>query len=201
MFAPAFGHTLAAPDAEPPHVWWADFDKTGLVDFGDLSFFAPNFGKSRSAAQAGTQTLVFPTNFPDAWRAGSGTDEGEGEGMADGEMQERPTTGLDDRVPAAADAMFAQWDIAEERRTQPWLQPRIATGRHESGRRIEAPQQSESPMPQYFRSDSSVTAPTERVQRWTEHWEPLEDLLSLLADQTPDRLLNPQDALFAQAGR
>jgi alkaline phosphatase len=200
MFAPAFGRTVAAPDAEPPYVWWADFDKTGLVDFGDLAFFAPNFGKTRSAVQAGTQTLVFPTNFPDAWRAVPAAPGGEGEAMFGGAAQEQPATGLANRRPAAADAMFAQLGVAEEERTPPWLRPRAATAGHGSDR-IEAPQQSESPVLLYSRSSSSVASPAERVHRWTEHWEPLEDLLSLLAAQPPDRLLNPQDALFAQAGK
>jgi hypothetical protein len=44
----------------------------GPVDFGDLSFFAPNFGKRRDLVQSGAQTLIFPPNFPDAWRGGSG---------------------------------------------------------------------------------------------------------------------------------
>jgi hypothetical protein len=46
------------------HRWWADFDKSGRVDFGDLAFFAPNFGKTRADVQSGAQTLVFPSNFP-----------------------------------------------------------------------------------------------------------------------------------------
>jgi hypothetical protein len=53
---------------QPPYTCWADFDKSGLVDFGDLSFFAPNFAKSRDRGAIGRQTLVFPPNFPDAWR-------------------------------------------------------------------------------------------------------------------------------------
>jgi hypothetical protein len=63
--------------AEPPFVWWADFDKSGSVDFGDLALFAPNFRKSRAAVQTDDQTLVFPTNFPEAWGAETGGGEGE----------------------------------------------------------------------------------------------------------------------------
>jgi hypothetical protein len=59
FFAAAFGRTVGST-AEPPYVWWADFDKSGRVDFGDLAFFAPNFNKSRTAVQSGDQTLIFP---------------------------------------------------------------------------------------------------------------------------------------------
>jgi hypothetical protein len=76
FFAAAFGRTVGS-SAEPPFVWWADFDKSGSVDFGDLALFAPNFRESRAAVQAGFQTLVFPTNFPGAWGAGTGGGEGE----------------------------------------------------------------------------------------------------------------------------
>jgi hypothetical protein len=200
MFAPAFGRTVAAPDAEPPYVWWADFDKSGRVDFGDLSFFAPNFGKTRSAVQAGTQTLVFPSNFPNAWRAGSGAGEGEGEATAGGELHEQPATGFSAGVPAAADAMFAELGTTREERTPLWLRPRVATTGRES-HLIKTFRQPESPVTLHSRSDASVAAPAERLHRWSEHWEPLEDLLLLLTDQAPDRLLNPQDALFARAGR
>jgi hypothetical protein len=67
---PRSAASLGDPADEPPFVWWADFDKSGRVDFGDLAFFAPNFGKTREAVQSGDQTLVFPPNFPDAWRPG-----------------------------------------------------------------------------------------------------------------------------------
>jgi hypothetical protein len=97
-FAAAFGKTAGETSSEPPYVWWADFDKSGRVDFGDLAFFAPNFGKSRSNVQARIQSLVFPSNFPGAWRAGltGGAGEwralgGEGE-AANGETMWRPVT-------------------------------------------------------------------------------------------------------------
>jgi hypothetical protein len=54
---------VGLPSSEPPYAWWADFDKSGLVDFGDLSFLAANFGKGRASGQA----IGFPTNFPTAW--------------------------------------------------------------------------------------------------------------------------------------
>ncbi len=41
--------------------WWADLDKSGRGDFGDFSYFVPNFGKSR-----GNQILL-PPGFPYAW--------------------------------------------------------------------------------------------------------------------------------------
>jgi alpha-tubulin suppressor-like RCC1 family protein len=68
FFAAAFGK-LVGP-SHPPYTAWADFDRSGRVDFGDLAFFAPNFGKTRAGVQSGAQTLVFPPNFPGAWRAG-----------------------------------------------------------------------------------------------------------------------------------
>jgi hypothetical protein len=54
---------VGLPSSEPPYAWWADFDKSGVVDYGDLSFLVANFGKSR----AGGQAITFPTNFPTAW--------------------------------------------------------------------------------------------------------------------------------------
>jgi hypothetical protein len=84
FFAAAFGK--AAGPFYPPYTAWADFDRSGRVDFGDLAFFAPNFGKTRAAVQSGAQTLVFPPNFPDAWRPGSAAPTGEGEaGTFDGQ--------------------------------------------------------------------------------------------------------------------
>jgi hypothetical protein len=81
FFAAAFGK-LAGP-SHPPYTAWADFDRSGRIDFGDLAFFAPNFGKTRTAVQSGDQALVFPPNFPGAWRAGAGGGNGEaGEGEA-----------------------------------------------------------------------------------------------------------------------
>jgi hypothetical protein len=112
---------------------------------------------------------------------------------------ERPAIPLSARVPAATDAMFARLGTAEAERTPPWLRPRVATAGQESAR-IEASQPPESPVTLHSRSDASVAAPAERPHRWSEHWEPLEDLLSLLADEPHDRLLDPHDALFAQAG-
>jgi hypothetical protein len=81
FFAPAFGREVGQPGSEPPFVWWADFDKTGSVDYGDLSFLASVFGKSRSGAQSGQETIVFPPNFPDAWQ-GEQPSEPEGEGWS-----------------------------------------------------------------------------------------------------------------------
>jgi autotransporter-associated beta strand protein len=49
------------------------------------------------------------------------------------------------------------------------------------------------------------SARSERPQRPADRWEPLEDVLSLLAEQASDRLLGdmpgPRDALFARTGR
>ncbi|MBM4043460.1 MAG: hypothetical protein FJ290_33655, partial [Planctomycetes bacterium] len=49
---------------EPPFTWWADFDRSGLVDFGDFNFFAANFGKQKPDS-----SIVFPPNFPQAWQS------------------------------------------------------------------------------------------------------------------------------------
>jgi hypothetical protein len=67
---PARSARCGPAQPQSPYTWWADFDKgpSGRVDFGDLAFFAPNFNKTRAAVQSGAQTLVFPPNFPDAWR-------------------------------------------------------------------------------------------------------------------------------------
>ena len=34
--------------AEPPYTWWADFDGSGAVDFGDFGYFVTAFGKAFS---------------------------------------------------------------------------------------------------------------------------------------------------------
>jgi len=92
--------------------------------------------------------------------------------------------------------MFSQHGIAEAERTPLWLRPRAATAGQESAR-IAASQPPESPVTLHSRSDSSIA---ERAHRWSEHWEPPEDLLALLADEPHDRLLDLHDGLFAQAG-
>jgi hypothetical protein len=174
-FAAAFGRTVGEPAVEPPFVWWADFDKSGRVDFGDLAFFAPNFNKSRSGVQAGTQTLVFPPNFPDAWHTGAG---GEGEAHDGGQgawMGLDEVGGLSsggERTPAG----FNGWQNGE---TRPWQLARAVDEAH-------AALQLEQP----YDAPEWTTAKREALpaRRWIDDWEPLEDLLASLIEQQSDRM-------------
>lgn len=102
-------------------------------------------------------------------------------------------------LPSSA-AAFTEFGIAEAERTPPWLRPRPAATGHES-RLINRSQQPEFPAAPHWPGDSSFVAPAERAQDWSEDWEPLEDLLSLLADQPSEQILNPHEAVFAQVGR
>jgi hypothetical protein len=191
FFAAAFGRTVGAPDSEPPYAWWADFDRSGRVDFGDLAFFAPNFNKNRTAVQSGTQTLVFPSNFPAAWRAGS-DGGGEGEWQALGsEAWSEPIGGVSDdraaltglpvaeRITAVIDEAFAQLGV---QRTERWTSSRrTGVGRQPDG--FERPW---------------------RLPRLGHRWESLEDTLSLLPEpatgQLQDGVPAPRDTLFARLG-
>jgi hypothetical protein len=224
-FAAAFGHTVGEPTSEPPYVWWADFDKSGRVDFGDLAFFAPNFGKTRSMVQAGDQTLVFPPNFPDAWRAEMGASGGEGQTL--GGEGEASSGEAAQRAPSAGSRTWSDFDspqrtqmllvqaafaphepraavLRERTPTAPWFagQRWFAAGDESSGTERSQP---ESPVTLHSPSDSSAVEPAERMHRWSDRWEPLEDVLSLLAEPLSNRLPNnvpaPHDALFATLGR
>jgi subtilisin family serine protease/subtilisin-like proprotein convertase family protein len=113
-------------------------------------------------------------------------------------QQESPTALLGAQVPAAADAIFARSGTAEAERTPSWLRPRTANG-HRS-RLLEDSQSAESPVTLHSRSDAFAATLAERPHRWSEHWEPLEDLLSLLADEPHARLLDPHEAHFGQVG-
>ena len=227
FFAAAFGKDAGPPRPNSPYVWWADFDKSGRVDFGDLAFFAPNFNKTRVAVQSGDQTLVFPPNFPDAWRAVPAAPGGEGEASAS-DLAQYPSsvsgrtwadsngsqqvdgplpagmsgvelahaTLLQDLAPAvplargpgASDAMFARLGRADAQRISPWQ-----------------PQPVDVPWvaPAGFRSALAEAA--EHAYGRTSSWDPLEDVLSLLARQTPERLLEdilePHDVTLSQADR
>jgi hypothetical protein len=90
------------------YVGWADFDRSGRVDFGDLGFFAPNFGKSRAVGEP----IVFPPNFPGAWREGSGGGEGEPWDALEDVLQmllnEGPSVQPLDDGSDPHDALFAQ---------------------------------------------------------------------------------------------
>jgi hypothetical protein len=210
FFAAAFGRMVGDPADEPPYVWWADFDRSGRVDFGDLAFFAPNFGKSRAAVQSGAQMLVFPTNFPDAWRGGSSTGQGESQ-LAGGERE-----ALD------GDRLLAGFDGAHQARTQPW-QWAWAVDEAHAALHAEAPPsfsrgttagpeawpalllRHESPGTLYSRSDRPVATSGERPEWQFEDGEEMEDLLPSLAEpragRSMDDLLDPHDVLFTQIGR
>lgn len=75
FFTPAFAMTVTA--TQPPFTWWADFDRSGFVDFGDFSFFAVNFRISRGEAP-----ILLPGNFPPASGGGEG-ENGPGSGFLD----------------------------------------------------------------------------------------------------------------------
>ena len=64
-FREAFGREVGG--TEPPFAWWADFTKNGVVNFSDFFFLTENFDK----AKADTPEILFPANFPDAWRPGT----------------------------------------------------------------------------------------------------------------------------------
>jgi hypothetical protein len=191
FFAAAFGRTVGST-TEPPYVWWADFDKSGRVDFGDLAFFAPNFNKSRSVVQAGKKTLIFPSSFPDAWRAGTGgggEGESEREGAGVGEVVWEPAAG-GVRVAASSRSSHAAavpqqlaWAVdeahtalqAEQTPGLPWG----ITARPEPQPML--PLWQESPGTLYSRSDEPEAPSDERPDRHFDDWEPLEDLLTTLA--------------------
>jgi hypothetical protein len=59
----AFQQTVGAPGAL--FAGAVDFDHSGKVDFGDVAFFASNFSR---AALDGKGPIVYPDNFPEAWR-------------------------------------------------------------------------------------------------------------------------------------
>jgi len=61
---PAFSGVFNQSIAASTGAFKADFDRTGSVDFGDVSRFATSFNRSR--ASTGRQT--YEPNFPDAWR-------------------------------------------------------------------------------------------------------------------------------------
>jgi hypothetical protein len=67
------------------------------------------------------------------------------------------------------------------------------------------PLRQQSPMTLYSRSDKPVAASGERPDRPFEDWQPLEDLLSSLAEEPTGRLsghlLEPRETLFTQLGR
>ncbi len=197
FFAAAFGKTVAAFTGEPPYVWWADFDKSGRVDFGDLAFFAPNFGKTREAVQSGEQTLVFPSNFPEAWRAPANGD-GEGEAvdgawmLAGFEEQNRLSSATADVTFGLQTTSGALWQRQERGMfdTPLWLA--------DAGRESLA-DGTTAEYPRHRLADNR------RDRSELERGDPLEDILSLLAEsasvKSPLNTLAPRDLLFADLGR
>jgi len=111
FFTPVFGQSVSPAE---PFSWWADFDRSDLVDFGDFAFFSPNFAKSKPDA-----SLVFPPNYPEAWRppAPGGLVAPSGKGMprpftGDASKSRALRTLSPETSPAAAavDAAFADDD-------------------------------------------------------------------------------------------
>ena len=222
FFAAAFGRTVVGT-TEPPYVWWADFDKSGRVDFGDLAFFAPNFNKSRTAVQSGAQTLIFPPGFPDAWRAGTGGGGGEGESESESErgrgresvgesVWERSAGGV--RVAAVArgshDVPALPWQLAwavEEVHVALQTEPSQGFPWGTTTRRETQPAlllKQESPGTLYSRINEPDATSGECPDRQSDFWEPLEDLLSSLAEQPVKRLsddpMDPHEMFFNQIG-
>lgn len=69
-FVIAFGQQGNTPDDGVP--WFADFDKANGVGLSDFSFFVQNFGKDSTS-----EHVVFPENYPDAWKLPQDDDNGE----------------------------------------------------------------------------------------------------------------------------
>ncbi len=215
FFAAAFGRTVSG-NPESPYVWWADFDRSGRVDFGDLAFFAPNFGKTRESVQSGAQTLVFPPSFPNAWLAGLG---GQGEGEAEGEG-EAISQAASWELTAVGVPVSAEPDDSRNVPSLPWQIPRAVDEAHaalpteplnsfswgtRTGRETQPglvlPQ--ESPVTLYSKSDEPDAAAEERRHQQFDDWEPLENLLTSLAEQPSKNALdahNPHEAFFTRMG-
>jgi YD repeat-containing protein len=203
-FAAAFGRTVGEPTPNPPYVWWADFDGSGRVDFGDLAFFAPNFGKTRSAVQAGDQTLVFPPNFPDAWRAGTG--DGGGQAQNGGEGEAVYGAGI---LAAFGDLYRVSALLLEHRAgsdaVRGALRPRQETGMPDTVLWL-ADAGRESPTNETT-AQHARRRPAEdrRNDDNLDRWEPLDDLLTLVADRSSgdlgDDVSNRHDTVFTLLGR
>ena len=204
FFAAAFGKSVGEFTSEAPYVWWADFDKSGRVDFGDLAFFAPNFGKTRLAVQSGEQTLVFPSNFPDNWRApANGGGEGESNGGGEGESVYSAwmAAGLEspnrlslpplEHGPGLEQAPSAVLPRKESAITDstPWLT---------SGGRKSPPDET------LARHTRRRPADNGRDDHVLDRWDPLEDVLSLLAERSSgrrgDAAWDRYDTVFALLG-
>ncbi len=218
FFAAAFGKSVGEPASEPPYVWWADFDKSGRVDFGDLAFFAPNFGKTRLGVQSGEQTLVFPPNFPDAWRNGA---SGGGAGvaqLADGEGEAsdaggskvssddgRQARALPRQSTLAVDEAHAALQ-AERSPSLSWQHGNLVGNARQDAFLAERPQgfvlgttarheaqpawllRHESSASLYSRSDRPGVSSGESSSRQFDEWEPLDEMLSSLVEPSADRL-------------
>ncbi|MFO0913167.1 MAG: Ig-like domain-containing protein [Pirellulales bacterium] len=64
LFAPAFGQDVST---NVPTSWWADFDRSGTVDFGDFGWLSQNFGAVRGEA-----SVVLPPGYPAGWTPAPG---------------------------------------------------------------------------------------------------------------------------------
>jgi hypothetical protein len=221
FFAAAFGKDAGPPSPTMPYVWWADFDKSpsGKVDFGDLSFFAPNFNKNRAAVQAGDQTLIFPANFPEAWRAGAGGGSGD---VGEGEWQTLGNAAPWDRTmdvgeeagiePSQAGDRFAA-ELAGAsaetfaRSARLPVADRVLAATDGAFAQIGADRTERwtSVKPESARRQLDDLQRHQRPLRLGSRWEPLEDTLSLLAEREPndarDDICDPLDTLFAKIGK
>ncbi len=183
FFAGAFGKEAGPPSSQTPYTWWADFDKSGQIDFGDLAFFAPNFNKTRAAVQSGDQTLVFPPNFPDAWREQA---SGDGEGEAHGGGGEQV---LSSAWPAAGVADPKRLSQAPLEHRAGWKPTaRAVSSRNESAIADSAPWLTsggrESPTDEALAGHTRRrSADHGRDDHLLDRRDPLEDILTLLAEQ------------------
>ncbi len=210
LFAPAFGKFVGS--AQPPYVCWADFDRSGRVDFGDLAFFAPNFGKTRAGVQSGDQTLVFPANFPDAWRAVSGDDGavgagelggGEGEAMDAYEGRTRSTAGTG--ILAGLASLRRAHEHQAEAVSAPnvlrsasskILQPNTVIGSELKGMKVVSPfppaiEQDLRPA----RLERTGVKEDKNEYRWTDPGDPLDEILTLLAEAWSTRYRTQNQSL------
>jgi hypothetical protein len=102
-----------------------------------------------------------------------------------------------------SEPIFAQLGSQDGEYAFPWERPQSAHDRwiEDAGRKSAALGTVESPAETLKNSSSDLrSAATGRMPRWTEDWDPLEDVLSLLAEDWPNRLAQgeaaPQAVLF-----
>jgi hypothetical protein len=150
--------------------------------------------------QSGAQTLIFPPNFPEAWRVGAGGG-GEWTGAVLGEAEGESNSG-ESWMPGGFDRPRPQQLLAPEAdgtaqdHDAPWSSTQ---------RPFDAVELAAVPLGTlHSERDSAFSALTEGATRWRQRDESTEGLLSLLAEQRSVRLLDngldQLDSLFAQLG-